>query len=264
MKNFKIKVFDDLEELGNYTANQVMGQYRQKGKLVLGIPWGSTPIPFFQSFGKLVRKGEIGLENVDIFVMDEYIMPSNGGYSFGNENVPYGGHYKIKTDFLGELPPKVAERVNIHFPDPNNPGNFEKLIKSLGGIDIFLVATGAEDGHVAMCGPGTPLESNTRIIEISESVRDYNFTKYKEYFGNDKKNVPKYGITVGLRTILDARRLLFVAHGSEKARIVETLYDAKGFDANWPITFLWEAKEKTELYIDKTVARNIAGLVQGE
>lgn len=263
-KNFRIKIFNNLEELGDHIANIVFNLYKQKGKLVLGVPWGSTPVPFFNSFSTLVNRHNTDLSQMHLVMMDEYVSKNNNGYSFANQNASYCGHYRLKVDFLEKLPSKEAQNIQIHFPFPNDPKSFETFIKNLGGIDLFLVATGAEDGHVAMCGPGTPLESITRIVEIDETVRNYNFKKYNHDFLNDRNNVPTYGVSIGLGTILDAKKLLFVAHGTEKAHIVEILLQAKKFNKIYPVTFLWEAVEKSEILIDKAVTQNIIGLIQGE
>lgn len=264
MQNFKINILKSPEELGEHIANKVFKMLKQKrNNFVLGVPWGSSPIPFFDSFAKLVKKHNTDLSKMHLIMMDEYAKGINN-YSYVPKNGPYCGHYKIENDFLVKLPAKQSQKINVHFPDPVNPENFDKFIKNLGGVDLFLVATGAEDGHVAMCGPGTPLDSYTRILEVPETVRAYNFQKYKEAFNNDMSNVPIHGISVGLKTILDSRKLLFIAHGNEKARIVEILYGAKKFDKNYPITFLWNAREKTELCIDKAAAKNIVELVKSE
>lgn len=257
MPILKTRVFKSPEELGNQFANEILEEYNKKGKLVLGIPWGSTPIPFFDSFSAMVRKRKIDLSGMHLIMMDEYVVQDNDSYSFVDYDATFCGHFILEKDLLQKLPISEAKKINIHFPDPKNPEGFEKLIQKLGGIDVFLIATGADDGHVAMCGPGTPLGSRTRIVELSETVREYNFEKYKDSFANKRENVPRYGISIGLSTILDARKLLFVAHGSGKAKIVEILIQARRFDENYPITFLWTTIEKTVVYVDKTAAENI-------
>lgn len=240
-----------------------MDEYKRKNKYVLGVPWGSTPIPFFNAFSALVKKDNTNLAGMHLVMMDEYVVQNNGDYSYVDPDAQYCGHYRIEHDLLEKLPPESRKKINIHFPSPNDTKEFERFIESIGGIDLFIIAAGAEDGHVAMNGPGTSLESRTRFIDLSETVRDYNFQKYKNYFGNDKKNVPRHGVTVGLRTLLTAKELLFVAHGSEKARIVKILCDANGFDNNYPVTFLCRAKEKTQIFIDEAAARNVINSING-
>jgi len=264
MQNFKINILKNPEELGEHIANKVFKMLKQKrNTFVLGVPWGSSPIPFFNSFSKLVKKHNTDLSKMHLIMMDEYVKDRNN-YSYVPKDGPYCGHYKLENDFLVKLPTEQAQKINVHFPDSANPENFDKFIKNLGGVDLFLVATGAEDGHVAICGPATPLDSRTRILQLPEAMREYNFKRYIRALKGDKNNMPRYAVSVGLKTILDSRKLLFIAHGNEKARIIEIFYKAKKFDKNYPITFLWKAREKTELCIDKAAAQNIVDLVKGE
>ena len=254
------KMFKTAEEVGRAVATKIAEAYQEKGKLVLGVPWGTTPIPIFDSFAELVKKSNIDLLQLQIVVMDEYVQKNSSGYAYVNAALPYSGHHHLQVGLLDKLSKEQAHQLknNIHFPDANNPEGFDRFIQQkLGGVDIFIVASGAEDGHVAMCGPGSSLESQTGILQIPQGVRDYNFIKMRQYFGNDKNKVPSHGVSVGLGTIINSKRLLFVAHGSSKSHIVEVFYRAGSFDKKFPITFLWAAAGKSEIYLDAAAARRI-------
>lgn len=255
-KHFKVKVFNTAKELGNAAAEAIMKQYEENGKLVLGVPWGSTPLPIFDAMAEIIRQKNLDLSNLHLIFMDEYVEKWKSGYAYINESLTYSGHYHVLMGILKKLPEKQAKQIesNILFPDPSSPEGFEKVIQKLGGVDIFLVAVGAHDGHVAMCGPGTELESYTHIIKLPETVRDYNFEKMREHFKNSKENVPKYGVSMGLQTILKSKKLFFIAHGRSKASIVRILLKANEFDPEWPVTFLWKATGKTEIYLDEAAA----------
>ena len=84
-------------------------------------------------------------------------------------------------------------------------------------------------------------------------MKSFEMAMRKE-FGNDIENVPKFGVSIGLSTILKSRKLMFVAFGKSKAEITQRLLAARKFDPQWPVTFLWEALGKTEFYIDKEAA----------
>lgn len=259
----KINVFNSPEGLGKAVSGIILQEYKKKGRLVLGVPWGTTPVPVLTAFANAVRKQNIDLSRLHFVMMDEYVKQTGSGYSYVSEEAPYSGHYRMKADLLDKLPAKQSRQVkaNMHFPEPAYPEKFDNYIKNeLGGVDLFLVATGAEDGHVAMCGPGTPIDVRTRIVKLPETVRAYNFKKMKQYFGNNINNVPKSGVSVGLRTILEAKKLLFIAHGSSKAGIVKTLVKAGRFIKERPVTFLWKAAAKSELYLDGQAAQGIKNL----
>ena len=248
------EIFENAETLGTHVAAMLMDEYQKNKKLVVGFPWGTTPIPIFDAFAKLVKMHDTDLSNLHLVSMDEYVVGRENSFNYPEENAPYSGHSHIKRDLLEKLPQTQAKILgsNIHFPDPMNPETFDEQIAEMGGVDYFIVAVGAHDGHVAMRGSGTNLSSRTSLISIPESVRDYNFEKLHSYFDEDKGKVPYQGISIGLRTILDSKKLLFVAHGPEKAGIVRKLYDAKKFDKSLPITFLWEAADITTVLVDRT------------
>lgn len=252
----KIRIFETPEDLGRAAAGLILEEYGQKGKLILGVPWGSTPIPILNAFADIVKKQNVSLANFHMVMMDEYVVKENNSYSYVDGKAAYSGRYHVNRDILRKLPSLQSAELakNIHFPNPNNPEGFDKLIEGLGGVDIFIVATGAHDGHVAQNGPGTPIDFGTRVLSLSRTVIEYNFEKMQEEFGNDIENVPKFGVSIGLSTILKSRELLFVAFGSSKREITQRLFWAKKFDINWPVTFLWEAIDKTEFYIDKAAA----------
>ncbi len=255
-----IRVFESKEKLGRRVAEEILGEYKRKGRLVLGVPWGTTPVPVFDAFSELVLKNNIDLSGLHMVMMDEYVESSGSGYSYVGAEAPYSGHYHMEKDFLSKLPEKQARqlRQNMRFPDVANPEGFDDFIaKKIGGVDLFLVAVGAEDGHVAMCGPGASIDSRTRIVKIAETVRKYNFDKMSEHFRNSINNVPRYGVSIGLATILDARKILFIAHGSSKSHIASVFYRAGKFEAKWPITFLWKAKNNCETYLDRDAAKEI-------
>lgn len=252
----KITVFDTPEQLGKAAAELILAEYGKKGKFVLGVPWGTTPVPIFDAFAEIVKKKEIDLSKFRIVVMDEYVQRKGSGYSFIDEKLPSSGHYHMERDILKKLHAKQSAQLkaNIHYPDPNDPESFDSSIEKLGGVDIFIVATGAYDGHVAQNSPGTPIQSTTRILKLPKTVIEYNFEKMQEEFGNNIENVPQFGVSIGLSTILKSMKLLFVAFGKSKAEITQRLLGAKKFDINWPVTFLWEALGKTEFYIDREAA----------
>ncbi len=252
----KIRVFDSPEELGEAAANLILAEYKQKGRLVLGVPWGTTPVPILDAFAEIVKARGTDLSNFHMVMMDEYVQQKGSGYSFVDANLSFSGHFHMEKDLFRKLPAKQAAQLkaNTHFPDPNSPATFEQLIEKLGGVDIFIVATGAHDGHVAQNGPGTPINSGTRVLTLSKTVIEYNFDKMRDEFSNNIENVPKFGVSIGLSTILKSRKLLFVAFGSSKREIMQRLLSAGKFDINCPVTFLWEAIDKTEFYIDKEAA----------
>lgn len=247
----RIKVFENKEELGRLGAN-LLAEMIKEGAKSFGFPTGRSPKPVFEQFKELLKKDKLNLSNINLIWMDEYVFNRDTFYELPPENAEYSCRYYAREiiNAWNKFLPSSHRLKNFYFPDPNNPSAYEKLIKNLGGIDLFITAAGSTDGHVAFNSPGTPLNSGTRIIKLTETTRKDNLRTF-ETFENKLENVPTYGVSVGLGTILESKRIVFVAHGKEKQKMVERVLNSKKFDSSFLATFLWAAKEKVEILLDK-------------
>lgn len=126
----------------------------------------------------------------------------------------------------------------VWFPSPEDPAAYEVRIADAGGIDLFLLASGAGDGHVAFNPPGTPRESRTRIIDLSEQTRRDNLHTFPDFGSLD--NVPRQGISVGIATITDAREAVMVVWGADKRLTLARIRAADRYDPSWPATVIHE------------------------
>ena len=160
-------------------------------------------------------------------MMDEYLV--NGRYAtahscheFAERNMSFRG---LRNDW-------------IWFPSPDDPAAYDAKIADAGGIDFFLLASGAGDGHVAFNPPGAPRESRTRIIDLSEQTRRDNLRTFPDFGTLD--NVPRQGISVGIATITDAREAVMVVWGADKRRTLERIRAADRYDPSWPATVIHE------------------------
>ena len=139
---------------------------------------------------------------------------------------------------------------NIFLPTIIKPSAYDQLIQKLGGIDIFLLASGSSDGHVAFNNSKTSIIKKTHIIKLSDKTRRDNmktFPKFKSF-----SNVPKYGITVGLGTISQLTKLaIIVLSGKEKRLAVQNIIYRKTFSNKWPSTIIHKCKKKL-IYVDQS------------
>jgi glucosamine-6-phosphate deaminase len=126
----------------------------------------------------------------------------------------------------------------VWFPDARDPAAYETRIADAGGIDFFLLASGATDGHVAFNQPGAPRDSHTRVVPLSETTRRDNL-KTSPSFGA-LKNVPLKGVTVGIDTIASAREAVMVVWGASKRLTLQRIVAASGYDPTWPATVIHE------------------------
>jgi glucosamine-6-phosphate deaminase len=145
---------------------------------------------------------------------------------------PTSAHFSCRGFAERELP-RARE---IWMPDPDDPPAYDDRIAEAGGIDLFLLASGASDGHVAMLGPGAPRDGRTSVVPLAESTRRDNLATFPEF--ESLGEVPTQGISVGLGTIADARALRMVIHGEDKRGAIDRLLSYERFDPEWPASIV--------------------------
>ncbi len=178
---------------------------------VLGLPTGSTPIGTYAELARLRREGKVSFANVVTFNMDEYVgLP---------EEHPQSYHSFMWEQLFSKVD---IPRGNVNILDGNAPdlaaecARYEEKIRSLGGIELFLGGVGA-DGHIAFNEPGSSLSSRTRVKTLTKDTKIMN----SRFFGGDPEKVPKTALTVGVGTVMDAREVLVLASGINKARALQ-------------------------------------------
>src|SRR3954470_10984845 len=195
-------------------AREVADILNAKPNAVLGMATGSTPLGLYQELVRLHRCGELDFSHVTTFNLDEYvglpITPPQSYHQFMHEN--FFRHVNI--------PPQ-----NVHIPSgttTNYPAFcawYERRIEECGGIDIQILGIGS-DGHIAFNEPGSSLASRTRLKTLAKQTIDDNARFFKS-----AKDVPIYAITMGVGTILEAKKLLLVANGKKKADAVAQMIE---------------------------------------
>ena len=225
-------IFPTIEEGAIDIANQLEEGIKkavQEGrKFIMGIGSGSSLTPIFQELIKRYEAGELSFKDVVIFNAYEYF-PLNA------ENVNRSIN-QLKGRFLNHIDIKAE---NIYTPDGTLPQDevqeycrqYEHLIKELGGMDVILLGIGRM-GNIATNEPGSSLTSTSRLILIDETARE----EMKMSFGS-QETVPPCSITMGIETILSARKIFLTAWGEEKADIIKKTVEGKVTDAV-PASFL--------------------------
>ena len=143
-------------------------------------------------------------------------------------------------------------------PRPADPGDYDRLIKEHGGVDLFILASGAGDGHVAFNPPGAGRDTLTRVVQLAEQTRRDNLRTFPS-FGEDVDRVPRYGVTVGVGTIRDqSKQVVMVAHGKVKAHAVRRVAGADSYQAQWPATILADCASPL-LFVDEAAAAGLNG-----
>ncbi len=199
----------------------------KKKPFVLGLPTGASPIPVYKRLVEMHDKDGISFKNVITFNMDEYVgIP---------EDHPQSYHYFMQTHLFSHID---IPSEHINFLDGNAEdlirecNRYEEKIKAVGGIDLFLGGIGA-DGHMAFNEPGSSLTSRTRDKDLAYDTLVAN----SRYFGNDVSQVPKKALTVGVGTIMDAREVMVLATGYNKAQALHKVVE-EGVNHFWTASML--------------------------
>ncbi len=189
---------------------------------VLGCPTGSSPLGMYEELIALNKQGVVSFEHVVTFNMDEYVgLPREhpeSYYSFMWNN--FFSHIDIKPENANLLDGNAADL-------DAECARYEEKIKSYGGVDLFMGGIGP-DGHIAFNEPGSSLSSRTRQKTLAEDTILAN----SRFFGHDVGKVPRTALTVGVGTVLDAKEVMIIVNGHNKAR---ALYHA----VEGPVMQMW-------------------------
>ena len=154
---------------------------------------------------------------------------------------------------LGYAPLELPSGRRLSVVDvPGHERFVRTMVAGATGIDLFLLASGASDGHVAFNPPGSDRGSTTRIVELSDDTRRDNMTTFPDFRTLDQ--VPRHGLTVGISTIVDhSRELVMVVTGADKTTAFGRLTTAERYEPDWPATAFVEGA-LTSLYADRAAA----------
>jgi glucosamine-6-phosphate deaminase len=190
-------------------ATIVAAQVRCKPNSVLGLATGNTTRGLFRELVEMHRAGNLDFSPVSTFNVDEYL-----GL---DENDPASIHARMEEMLFRQV---NLRRENAYIP-ASRPASaeqecreFERRIGQKGGIDLLVLSVGC-NGHIGFNEPGTPFESTVRVADITTESRQVR----ADIFGRPEK-VPRQGITLGIRDMMRARKILLLAKGLEKAEII--------------------------------------------
>ncbi|MFJ6572176.1 6-phosphogluconolactonase [Streptomyces sp. NPDC091292] len=263
------RVFDSPGELGGTLAHEIADGIAEAGQAslpyVLGCPGGRSPKPVYDALAVLTAARGLDLRHVVIAMMDEYVVPAPGG---GYQDVPHHAHNSCHRFAAEEIvaplnaaagPGLGIPARSVWFPHPADPAAYEERLAGAGGVDLFLLASGASDGHIAFNPPGSPEDSRSRITVLADTTRKDNLGTFPGFASIDE--VPRHGVTVGVRTIVaHSRRAVMVVHGSHKREAVRRLTAGAGYDPSWPATLISLCKDPA-LYVDRAAAGTEEGAV---
>ncbi|MBP5197619.1 MAG: glucosamine-6-phosphate deaminase [Lachnospiraceae bacterium] len=209
----KILVGEDYKQMSRKAANIISAQILMKPDCVLGLATGSTPIGTYDQLVDWYNKGDLDFSKVTTINLDEYkgLEPTND----------QSYRYFMNTHLF--------DRVNINKAYTNVPNGLEpdsvkacneynEIINKSGGIDLQLLGLGL-NGHIGFNEPGSAFEKETHCVDLTESTIQAN----SRFFDSFDK-VPKQAYTMGIKTIMQAKKIVVVVNGANKAQIVKDAF----------------------------------------
>ncbi|PWL38389.1 glucosamine-6-phosphate deaminase [Flagellimonas aquimarina] len=249
-EKIETQIHGNSQDASFWVANEIAQLIRQRQKqgknVVLGLATGSTPTKVYDYLAKFHKEEGLSFKNVITFNLDEYYpMKSDSIHSyvrFMNEHL--FDHIDIK-------------KKNIHIPDGTLDKEdvrdfcnaYEEKIVQAGGIDIQILGIG-RTGHIGFNEPGSSLKSKTRLVRLDRVTR---LDAASDFFGLE--NVPTKAITMGVGTIMDAKRIILMAWGEGKASIIEQSVEGR-IRESIPATFL-QHHENCEFILDSAAASSL-------
>ena len=212
----------------NYVARRILDFAPSVDRpFVLGLPTGSTPLGFYKALIALHQAGKISFKHVVTFNMDEYVgLP---------EDHPESYHSFMAKNFFDHID---IPKKNVHILDGNARDleaectGYEEKIQAFGGIQLFVGGIGP-DGHIAFNEPGSSLSSRTRIKTLTCDTKVAN----SRFCGGDIDKVPSTALTVGVGTLLDAKEVVILTSGHNKARALHHAIE-QGVNHMWTVSCL--------------------------
>lgn len=207
MKIYKVKNYD---EMSQKTANIIAAQITEKPDCVLGLATGSTPIGTYRKLIEKYKCGDLDFSEVKTANLDEY--------KGLKKDVEQSYFYFMNDNFF--------QHVNIEMKNTNIPDGtavdgdaecqrYEKVIKTLGGVDLQLLGIG-HDGHIGFNEPADAFDKKTHCVDLTEMTIEANTR-----FFNSMDEVPRQAYTMGIGTIMNARKVVLIASGKDKAAIMK-------------------------------------------
>jgi glucosamine-6-phosphate deaminase len=241
----RVKVFPTADRAARALAVEVARLIATKPTAVLALPTGRTPIPLYRELVRLHGMGRASFARVSTFNVDEFVgIPAADPRSY---------HAFMRHHFFShvDLPLTHAHFLNGMAHDLDREcARYERAIERAGGIDLQILGLGA-NGHIGFNEPGPSLAARTHRTRLRGMTRRANAV----LFGNRWRAVPREALSMGMATILQARRIVLIATGKEKARCVVRMIHGP-LTPRLPASFL-QLHRRAEVWLDRDAANRL-------
>jgi glucosamine-6-phosphate deaminase len=246
----RLLIHKDYENACSWTAGYIVKRINayapsREKPFVLGLPTGSSPLGVYKKLIAALRDGKVSFSKVITFNMDEYL-------GLGADH-PQSYRRFMNDNFFSavDIPPENTHVPNGMADDPEGEcSGYEEAIKACGGIELFIGGMG-NNGHIAFNEPGSSLNSRTRVVTLTNDTRKAN----ARFFGGDPAKVPARALTVGIGTVMDAREVLIIASGRQKAQALQAAVE--GAISHWQPLSCLQMHEKAIIVCDEEAAEEL-------
>ena len=236
----------DYDELSKKAANFIAAQVTMKPECVLGLATGSSPIGTYKCLQAMCKNGDVDFSKVKAVNLDEYCgLPKTNDQSYA---------YFMKKNLFDGI---NIDQANTNIPDGTNPDvaaeckRYDAVVKSMGGVDLQLLGIG-NNGHIAFNEPADSFSLGTNCVNLTESTIEAN----KRFF-ESADDVPRKAYTMGVGTIMSAKKILMVANGDAKADIICEMATGK-ITPNVPASILQIHPDVTVICDEKALQKLMA------
>lgn len=246
-ENIYFKVFKNKALGSDYVSELIKSEIDSNNvyskPTVLGLATGASPKKVYEKLIAYHKAEGLSFSNVITFNLDEY-------YPIESKN-QNSYHYYMSENFFKHIDINPA---NTFIPSgmvdlndvPAHCEYFEDKVKEFGGVDLQLLGVGS-NGHIGFNEPGSEFDSKTRLVQLDQRTRLDAAEKF-----DGLSNTPEFAVTMGINTILKAKKIVCMAWGASKASAISQLFTEK-ITGKWPITFL-KKHPQVEIVLDKKAA----------
>lgn len=240
----KILIFENYQLMSAKAADLVMELINGRPQCVVALPTGKTPLGLYQELSAECQQGETTGRNLVVFNLDNYV-----GLA---KDHPASYERYLQENVFSQID---VLKSNIYLLDGQADDlqwecdDHERSLEEVGGLDLAIIGIGL-NGHVAFDEPSTAPDSRTHVVDLTDSTRQANATDFASL-----DEVPKQAITMGLGTILSAKKIILLANGKKKSQIIQKALQGP-VSADVPASFLQQHDDVVVL-LDKEAASEL-------
>ncbi|HYH12219.1 MAG TPA: glucosamine-6-phosphate deaminase [Thermomicrobiales bacterium] len=243
---YTLSVVESYLELSNQAADAVQQTLERRPDAAITVPTGQTPLGMYRELIRRIEDGTVDVSQVHVFCLDDYLGQSRHDEAsltrwLYNEFLTPAG---IPEEHIHHVPSTAADPIAA-------AAQYEADLEALGGLELAVVGLG-RNGHVAFNEPGSPPDSRTRVIDLTEESRQQSAA----YWEGDAA-IPEQAVTMGLGTILSARKIVLIASGEDKSEIVRRSLEEEP-TLEVPGSWLKQADERLHVILDRAAAGGLA------